>query len=145
MFIGEYQHNVDSKGRVSLPVRFRDEISKPFYITRGMEHCLFIYDQEEWKKMDEKIRGLRLTAKVARAFSRLFYAGAMEVGLDKQGRFVIPPHLRSFAEIEKEVVLIGVSDRIEVWSKEAWDSYMGSDSMNYDDLTEELDQMDLDL
>ena len=145
MFLGEYNHSVDSKGRISLPIKFRDQLSQPFYITRGMEDCLFIYDQEEWMRMDEKIRKLRLTAKAARGFSRMFYAGAMEVSLDKQGRFVIPPHLRSYAGIESDAVIVGVSDRIEVWDKQAWNSYMDSDAMDYDELTESLNASDTDL
>lgn len=145
MFIGEYNHSVDSKGRVSLPARFREDLSETFYITRGMENCLFIYDQEEWKLMDEKLRKLRLTAKAARGFSRLFYAGAMEISCDKQGRFLIPNHLREFAGIEKDAVILGVSTRIEVWSKDNWEAYLSGDAMNYDDLSAELDDLDLDL
>ncbi|MDD7543526.1 MAG: division/cell wall cluster transcriptional repressor MraZ [Peptoniphilaceae bacterium] len=145
MFIGEYNHSVDAKGRVSLPARFRDDLSETFYITRGMENCLFIYDRSEWEKMDERIRSLRLTAKAARGFSRLFYAGAMEVSCDRQGRFLIPPHLRAFASIDKEVVIIGVSNRIEVWDKEKWDEYLASDSMDYDDLTETLEEEGVEL
>ncbi|MCI6157407.1 MAG: division/cell wall cluster transcriptional repressor MraZ [Peptoniphilaceae bacterium] len=145
MFIGEYNHSVDAKGRVSLPARFRDDLSETFYITRGMENCLFIYDRSEWEKMDERIRSLRLTAKAARGFSRLFYAGAMEVSCDRQGRFLIPPHLRTFAAIDKEVVIIGVSNRIEVWDKEKWNEYLASDSMDYDDLTETLEEEGVEL
>lgn len=145
MFIGEYNHNVDAKGRVSLPARFRDELSENFYITRGIDKCLFIYDEKEWSVMDQKIRGLRLTAKAARGFSRLFYSGAMELSCDKLGRITIPPQLRSFADIEKEVVIIGVSDRIEIWAKDEWDTYMNEDSMNYDDLTDRLEDFDIDL
>lgn len=104
---------------------------------------MFIYDQEEWKVMDEKLRTLKFTAKNARAFSRLFYAGAMEVNLDKQGRILIPPHLREFAALEKDVIIIGVSSRIEVWSKAKWEEYLEADSMNYDDLAEKLDDYDL--
>lgn len=143
MFIGEYNHTVDAKGRVSMPSKFRDDLGESFYITRGMEGCLFIYDQEEWKVMDEKLRTLKFTAKNARAFSRLFYAGAMEVNLDKQGRILIPPHLREFAALEKDVIIIGVSSRIEVWSKAKWEEYLEADSMNYDDLAEKLDDYDL--
>src|SRR3712207_6696627 len=113
MFIGEYNHTVDTKGRVSLPVKFREALGDVFYITKGMENCLFIYDRTEWENMDEKLKKLRLTQKAARGFSRLFYSGAMELESDKQGRIVIPPHLRGYAGIDKDVVLIGVSNRIE--------------------------------
>ncbi len=145
MFIGEYNHTVDGKGRVSLPARFREDLKDDFYITRGMDNCLFIYDKDEWTKMDEKIRSLKLTKRAARDFSRLFYAGAMEINFDKQGRILIPPHLREFGKIEKDVVIVGVSSRIEIWSKDNWDKYIGEDSMNYDDLTEKLDEFDFDL
>lgn len=143
MFIGEYNHTVDVKGRVSMPAKFRDDLGESFYITRGMEGCLFIYDSKEWNVMDDKLRNLKFTAKSARGFSRLFYAGAMEVTLDKQGRILIPPHLREFAEIEKDVIIIGVSTRIEVWSKQKWEQYLEEDSMNYDELAEKLDDYDL--
>lgn len=143
MFIGEYNHTVDAKGRVSMPARFRDDLGDAFYITRGMENCLFVYDQREWALMDEKVRNLKLTAKSARGFSRLFYAGAMEIAFDKQGRILIPPHLREFASIEKDVVIVGVSNRIEIWSKDKWNAYLGDDSMNYDDLADALDGFDL--
>ncbi len=145
MFIGEYNHSVDAKGRVSLPSRFREELSSTFYITRGLESCLFIYDAAAWQAMDAKLSQSRLTAKSARDFSRLFYSGAMEVSCDKQGRFLIPPHLRAFAEIDKEAVIIGVSHRIEVWAKDKWDAYLASDAMNYDDLSAALDESGMDL
>lgn len=145
MFIGEYNHSVDAKGRVSLPTRLREELSTTFYITRGMENCLFVYDAETWKVMDEKISQLKLTKKAARNFTRMFYSGAMEVSLDKQGRFLIPPHLRAFAAIDKDVVIIGVSERIEIWAKEHWDSYMESDQMDYDELSDALDESGVEL
>lgn len=140
MFIGEYNHNVDTKGRVSLPIKFREELSDTFYITRGMEKCLFIYDREEWFKMDQKIRTFGMNSRQGRGFARQFYAGAMEVSCDKQGRILIPPHLRTFAEIDKEVTVIGVSDRIEIWSKENWESYLTDESMDYDLLTDSLEE-----
>ncbi|MBY0584404.1 division/cell wall cluster transcriptional repressor MraZ [Murdochiella sp. Marseille-P8839] len=145
MFIGEYNHSVDTKGRVSLPSRFREDLSDTFIITRGMEGCLFIYDQKQWKVMDEKISQLRLTAKAARNFSRAFYSGAMEVACDKQGRFLIPPQLRAFASIERDAVIIGVSDRIEVWAKEKWENFVSSDAMDLDTLTETLNDDGFDL
>ena len=145
MFIGEYNHSVDLKGRVSLPSRFRDEHSDTFFISRGMDGCLFIYDRTQWKIMDRKISQLHLTAKAARNFSRAFYSGAMEVGCDKQGRFLIPPQLRAFAAIERDVVIIGVSDRIEIWAKEKWDEFVSSDAMDLDALTETLNDDGIDL
>lgn len=145
MFIGEFNHTVDIKGRVSLPARFRDELSTTFYITKGMEGCLFIYDESEWKAMDEKIKRLRLTSKAARNFSRQFYGQADQLSCDRQGRFLIPPALRAYAEIEKEVVILGVSNRIEVWSKAHWDAYRDQETMDFDELTDKLDDLDVDL
>lgn len=142
MFIGEYNHSVDTKGRVSLPARFRDDLSANFYITKGLESCLFIYDEEEWKTIDSKMRQLRVTAKAARSFSRLFYGSAQEISTDKQGRILIPNALRDYAEIDKEVVIIGVSNRIEIWDKDKWDDYMATTSVSYEDLAEELEDLD---
>lgn len=144
MFIGEYNHNVDSKGRLSLPVRFRDELSPTFYITRGMEKCLFIYDRAEWSKMDQKIRSFGINSRMARGFARQFYAGATEVSCDKQGRILIPPHLRAFADIDKEVTVIGVSDRIEIWSRDNWEAYLADESMDYDLLADSLEEKGID-
>ena len=143
MYIGEYNHSVDAKGRVSLPARFRDELSENFYITKGLESCLFIYDETEWRRMDEKMRRLSMTAKSARGFLRMFYGSAQELSFDKQGRIIIPPPLRAYAEIEKEVVIIGVSSRIEVWSKENWAKYIEKTSASYEDIAEQLDSLDI--
>lgn len=145
MFIGEFNHTVDMKGRVSLPARFRDELSSNFYITKGMEGCLFIYDEREWTAMDEKIKKLRLTSKAARNFSRQFYGQADQVSCDRQGRFLIPPTLRTYAGIQKEVVILGVSNRIEVWAKDQWETYNEQESMDFDELTDKLDDLDVDL
>ena len=94
MFIGEYQHTVDTKGRVIMPAKFREELGDSFFITKGMERCLFVYSIDEWEKLDEKISNLKLTMKEARGFSRLFYSGAMDTTLDRQGRVLLPPNLR---------------------------------------------------
>lgn len=145
MFIGEYNHTVDAKGRVSLPARLRDEISSTFYITKGMEGCLFIYDEKEWLAMDAKIRQLRLTSRDARNFSRQFYGQAVQLSCDRQGRFLIPSNLRAYAHIQKEVVIIGVSSRIEVWAKDRWDAYNDQQAMDFDELAAKLDGENVDL
>lgn len=142
MFIGEYNHNVDAKGRVSLPARFRDDLTETFYITKGLESCLFIYDENEWKAIDAKMRALRVTAKAARSFSRLFYGSAQELSADRQGRILIPSSLISYADIDKEVVIVGVSNRIEIWAKEKWATYMEATSDSYEDLAEQLEDLD---
>lgn len=139
MFLGQYNHTMDTKGRCSLPARFREDLTETFIMTKGLDSCLFIYDLEEWGRMDQKIRSqLSLFSKAGRDFARQFYAGAMEVSCDRQGRVLIPPHLRAFAGLKKEIVVLGVSDRIEIWSKEEWEDHISGEAMNYDSLIDEL-------
>lgn len=123
MLMGEYNHSLDAKGRVILPADFRVELGESFIITKGLDNCLFIYPQSEWEQLSVKLRQLPLAKTEARAFVRFFFAGARQVELDKQGRFLIPATLRQHASLKKDVVLIGVSNRIEVWSKDEWLKY----------------------
>ena len=123
MFIGEYQHNLDTKGRITMPSKFREELGNTFYITKGMDGCLFVFPEEEWIEMDKKIKGLRLSRKDARGIARLFYAGAIDVYLDKMGRVLLPGNLREYASLNKEAIVIGVSSRVEIWDKDRWQSY----------------------
>ncbi|MBE6098542.1 MAG: division/cell wall cluster transcriptional repressor MraZ [Anaerovibrio sp.] len=123
MLMGEYMHSIDAKGRVILPADFRAELGDTFIVTKGLDGCLFIYAQSEWDQLSEKLRQLPLAKTEARAFVRFFFAGARQVELDKQGRFLVPATLRQHASLQKDVVLIGVSSRIEVWSKEEWLKY----------------------
>ena len=123
MLMGEYMHSVDAKGRVSLPVDFRDEIGDSFIVTKGLDNCLFLYAQSEWEQLSAKLRQLPLAKAEARAFVRFFFSVARQLELDKQGRFLIPSNLRQYASLEKDAVLIGVSNRIEVWSKAKWMKY----------------------
>ncbi|BAG08028.1 division/cell wall cluster transcriptional repressor MraZ [Finegoldia magna] len=143
MFINEYFHNIDSKGRVIMPSKFRDEIGEEFYITKGMDECLFVYPVSAFIQMTEKLNKLSLTRRQARAFSRVFFSGASNQEIDKQGRFLIPQSLRSYADIKKEVAIIGVSNRIEIWDKEKWEQYSNDSSLNYDDLADGLNDLDL--
>jgi MraZ protein len=123
MLMGEYNHSLDAKGRVILPADFRNELGESFIITKGLDSCLFIYPQSEWEQLSVKLRQLPLAKTEARAFVRFFFAGARQVELDKQGRFLIPATLRQHASLKKDAVLIGVSNRIEVWSKDEWLKY----------------------
>lgn len=123
MLMGEYMHTIDAKGRVILPADFRGELGEHFIITKGLDNCLFVYAQAEWERLSEKLRQLPLSKPEARAFVRFFFSGARTLECDKQGRFLVPPNLRAYATLEKDVVLIGVSNRIEVWAKSAWESY----------------------
>ena len=123
MLMGEYNHSLDAKGRVILPSDFRVELGESFIITKGLDNCLFIYPQSEWEQLSVKLRQLPLAKTEARAFVRFFFAGARQVELDKQGRFLIPATLRQHASLKRDAVLIGVSNRIEVWSKDEWLKY----------------------
>ena len=136
MFMGEYNHTIDAKGRLIIPAKFRELLGTEFVLTRGLDGCLFIYPVDEWKAFEEKLRALPLTNKNARTFSRFFVAGAAMCELDRQGRVLVPQTLREFAGLEKDVVLTGNLDRIEVWSKEKW-----SENCDYDDMDEIAENM----
>jgi len=123
MLMGEYVHTIDAKGRVILPVDFRAELGEAFVITKGLDNCLFVYGQDEWNVLSTKLKQLPLAKSEARAFVRFFFSGARMLECDRQGRFLVPGNLRSYAMLEKDVVLIGVSNRIEVWSKAEWTKY----------------------
>lgn len=123
VLLGEYQHTVDTKGRLFLPAKFREELGETVVFTKGLDACLFGYSLSEWSVLEEKLKKLPLAKPEARAFARFFFAGAAEIGYDKQGRILLPPVLREHARLEKEVVVIGVSNRIEIWSQDAWQAY----------------------
>lgn len=136
MFMGEYNHTIDPKGRVIIPAKFRDTLGEQFVITKGLDGCLFVYDEQEWKVFEEKLKTLPITNKEARAFVRFFLAGAADVETDKQGRILIPGVLRDHAKLIKDVVLVGVGSRVEIWSKECWDN-----TAQYDDVDEIAEHM----
>lgn len=138
MFIGEYQHNIDSKGRIIIPSKYREDLGEHFVLTKGLDECLFVYSYDEWKALEAKLATLPLTSKDARAFVRFFFAGATECEFDKQGRIVIPSNLREYAQIIKEAVIIGVANRLEVWSKERWVDYNNDDDLSYDAIAEKM-------
>lgn len=144
MFIGEFQHNCDAKGRLMMPSKFREDLGQILYVTKGMENCLFVYDANEWELLANKINAMnQLSRKEARGFARLFYAGAAELEFDKQGRILIPANLREYAGIEKEVYVLGVAKRIEIWSKDRWEAYNNEESLNYEDLSENLTDLNV--
>lgn len=138
LFIGEYFHTIDAKGRVIIPSKFREALGEKFIITKGLDHCLFVYPQDEWKSIEKKLRELPLTSKDARAFVRFFFSGATECELDKQGRIIIPPNLRIHGKMDKEIVSIGVSTRVEIWSGEQWQIYNKTADLSYDDIAEKM-------
>lgn len=129
MFMGEYNHTIDPKGRVIVPAKFRESLGDEFVVTKGLDGCLFVYDNEEWHVFEEKLKGLPITNKDARSFVRFFLAGATTVEVDKQGRILLPNVLREFAGLDKDAVLIGVASRVEIWSKERWDGEASYDDM----------------
>ncbi len=143
MFTGEYQHTLDGKGRVIIPSKLRDGLGDRFVITRGLDQCLFVYPNSEWVRLEQKLKQLPFTKSDSRAFTRLFFSGAMEVEADKQGRILIPNNLREYAGIEKEVMFIGVSNRVEVWSEDSWKGYFDQANENYEELAEKLVDFDL--
>ena len=137
MFIGEYEHTGDAKGRVIMPVKLREDIGEKFILTKGLDGCLFAYSQTEWTNFEEKLKTLPLTNKNARDFVRFFLSGATECEIDKQGRFLIPNNLRETAGLVKETVIIGVGTRIEIWDKEKWTEY-NNENMSVEDIAENM-------
>jgi MraZ protein len=138
VFLGEYAHGLDNKGRLTIPSRFREELGSPCVVTRGLDQCLFVYPPQEWQALADKLATLPLTQSDARAFVRLLFSGATECELDKQGRILLPPHLRQYAGIDKEVVVIGVSRRIEVWSAAEWEQYSTAAAESYETIAEKI-------
>ncbi|MDI6892134.1 MAG: division/cell wall cluster transcriptional repressor MraZ [Actinomycetota bacterium] len=141
MFLGEFQHTLDGKGRLILPSKFRDALADGLVITKGMEGCLFIFPKSEWPQLEDKVRSLPLTKKDARKFSRFFFAGATEEALSKQGRVLIPENLRKYAGLGKDIVVIGVSNRLEIWDKERWAAYSREAGESYENVAEELTEL----
>ncbi len=138
MFIGEYKHSVDEKGRMAVPSKFRVTLSKGAVVTRGLDNCLFLYTKEEWKKLVENISSLPVQKQKSRAFARLMLAGAMDVAIDSQGRILIPEYLRSFAGIKKEVTVAGLYNRLEIWDSKFWDIYKKKTEKESTKIAEEL-------
>lgn len=138
LFYGEYQHTIDPKGRVIVPSKFRDDLGEKFILTKGLDNCLFGYSMEEWANFVAKLKTLPMADREARAFMRFFFAGAAECELDKQGRILIPQTLREHASLEKEVCIIGMASRIEIWDKSRWYDYNNDDSLSADKLAEKL-------
>jgi len=139
MFIGQFQHSLDQKGRLIIPSKFRETLGQSFVLTKGLDGCLFVYPRDEWAVLEQKLKTLPFTQKDARAFIRFFFAGAVEAEMDKQGRILVPPQLREHAHIEKDVVIIGVSNRVEIWSQEQWEAYSDKAAQSYEDIAETLD------
>ena len=136
--MGEYLHTIDGKGRVIIPAKFREDLGEKFVATKGLDHCLFVYPLNEWQILEQKLRALPFTQSDARAFVRFFFSGATECELDKQGRILLPSNLREYAQLEKDVVLVGVSSRVEIWSQALWTEYSSQAEAAYASAAETL-------
>ena len=142
MFYGEFSHNLDRKGRLILPAKFRDICKEysidRFFLTRGLDRCVFMFNEQEWRTQEQKFKNMPFTKKETRNFNRMFFAGAVDVNPDKQGRFIIPNYLKDYAMIKRETVLIGVSNRIEIWDKKSWETYYSTSSSSFEEISENL-------
>lgn len=138
MFMGEYHHNIDEKGRLTIPAKFRSELGTKFILTRGLENCLYLYSESEWNNIVAKLKTLPFTKKDARIFTRSFFSGATECEFDRQGRINITSPLVSYAGITKDCVIIGVNDRIEIWSETEWGNFLNNNAEKLEDIAENL-------
>ncbi len=139
MFMGEYSHSIDAKGRLIVPSKFREQLGNEFVVTKGLDGCLFVYSNEEWQRIEENLREKPLTSKDARMFVRFFFAGAASCEVDKQGRILLPANLREYAGIDRDVVSLGVYSRVEIWSKERYAEH--NDFANMDDIAEHMAEL----
>jgi len=141
MFIGEYQHNLDTKGRLAIPAKFRALLKGGAVVTRGLDNCLFLYSNKEWKILASKLSKLPISQAKARAFSRLMLAGAMDVEFDNQGRITLPEYLRKFAGLKKKMIIAGLYDRLEIWEEATWNKYKGGVEAKSNDIAEALGEL----
>ncbi|AZK46880.1 division/cell wall cluster transcriptional repressor MraZ [Paenibacillus lentus] len=145
MFMGEFQHSIDDKGRIIIPAKFRELLGASFVVTRGLDQCLFVYPMEEWSVLEQKLKALPLMKSDARAFTRFFFSGATECEWDKQGRVNLPGNLRQYAKLEKDCVVLGVSNRVEIWSRDTWEQYFQQSEDTFNDIAEKLVDFNFDL
>ncbi len=141
MFIGEYQHSIDEKGRMAIPVKFRSDLSKGAVVTRGIDNCLFLYPQKDWEELAKKLSQLPISKSNTRAFGRLMLAGAMDCEIDKQGRIMLPDYLRKYATITKKVTVAGLYNRLEIWDEDAWNKYKVGTEKDSSDIAEALGEL----
>lgn len=142
MFYGEYLHSMDRKGRLILPARFRDvakgNFIERFFATRGLDKCLFMFSEEEWRTQENKFKAISFTKQEGRTFNRLYFSGAVDIVPDRQGRILLPQYLKDFAEIKKEVFFVGVANRIEIWAKDKWSEFYASSRSSFEEIAEKL-------
>ena len=144
MFYGEFKHTLDRKQRIIIPARFRDALKEHyverFFITRGLDKCLFMFAEDEWKVQEQKFKSMSFTKAESRKFNRLYFSGASQLECDKQGRILLPKYLKDYADIKRDIIIIGVSTRIEIWSRDIWNEYYKSSQGSFEDIAEKLMQ-----
>jgi MraZ protein len=142
MFYGEYIHSIDRKGRLIMPSKFRDvaktNFVEKFFVTRGLDKCLFMFSEEEWRSQEQKFKAVSFTKQESRIFNRLYFSGAVEIVPDKQGRILLAQYLKDYAGIKREVVIVGVSNRIEIWAKDTWEEFYGNWRQSFEQIAEKL-------
>jgi MraZ protein len=142
MFYGEFEHSIDRKGRLILPAKFREtaknQFVEKFFVTRGLDKCLFMFSEEEWRSQENKFKTMSFTKQQSRTFNRLLFSGAVEVGPDKQGRILLPQYLKDFAEIKRDVMIVGVSNRIEIWARDSWRDFYSNSRQSFEEIAEKL-------
>jgi len=143
MLIGEYKYNLDEKKRLTMPSKFRKELGKKAIVTRGMDGCLFMYSEKEWKDLAEKLAKLPFSQSNARSFARVMLAGAMDVSIDSAGRILVPDYLKDYAGLDKKVVVAGLYNRIEIWNEEKWNKYNDNNAANIGDIAEGLKEFEI--
>ena len=141
MFIGEYSHNLDSKGRLAVPAKFRARLKEGAVVTKGLDDCLFLYPKKQWRKVADKLANLPISQAKARAFSRLMLAGAMDVSVDRQGRIILPDYLRKFGGVDKKVIVAGLYNRVEIWDQLKWNKYRQGMEKESEGIAEQLDDL----
>ena len=142
MFYGEFEHSIDRKGRLILPAKFREiaknQFVEKFFVTRGLDKCLFMFSEEEWRSQENKFKTMSFTKQQSRTFNRLLFSGAQEVAFDKQGRILLPQYLKDFADIKRDVMIVGVSNRIEIWAKDNWNDFYVNSRQSFEEIAEKL-------
>lgn len=142
MFYGEYEHSIDTKGRLIIPSKFREAFKENyvdrFFVTRGLDQCLFVFTEDEWKKQEFRFKSLPFTNAEARHFNRIYFSGACEVLCDKQGRILLPQYLKDYANIRRDCVIVGVSNRMEIWAKESWKEFYDGVKGNFEKVAEKM-------
>ena len=142
MFYGEFEHSIDRKGRLILPAKFREvaknQFVEKFFVTRGLDKCLFMFSEEEWRSQENKFKTMSFTKQQSRTFNRLLFSGAQEVAFDKQGRILLPQYLKDFADIKRDVMIVGVSNRIEIWAKDKWHDFYANSRQSFEEIAEKL-------